>query len=292
MWIVKNYMDPALGHAFEGYSAHSQYNLLPMSMLAIAYEHAEAGEAVPERATPSEIGGYVLQIDPKLHKIFADAGGMYLEIDTAGDHHYDATGLIRVHVKGHNPQLGPSDSLSSHAWYHSLAGPKITTGVGVAWTGTDGAWHTLGEQDAQTITHVSLEGVQEAPAKVSFTVRYSGQFQGPTQIAEHYVVTPARVEMTTELPGYHGPLRYMWPMLADDGAHKTTIVVKDGVVTDTLDRDTQTFSALGADAVQVGSELYGNHNGWVRVGVAVYPQGGKITLRIEPKFAGSPGDAR
>lgn len=281
MWIVKNYVDPAKRHGFEGYSAHSQYNLLPMAMLAIAYEHAETSETVPERPTPSELGGYVLQIDPKLHKIFADAGGMYIEIDTSGDPHYDATGLIRIHATGHNPQLGPSDSLPNHAVYHRPDGPKLTTGIGVAWRGGDAVWHTLGEQGAATITRVSLSDVQETPDEVSFTVQYEGRFSGPARIVERYVVTPSRVQLTTELPGFAGPLRYLWPMLADDGAHKTTITIKD-TVSDTLDGDTQMFTPVGAASVQVGRELFGSHNGWARVGVAEYPAGGKITLRIEP----------
>lgn len=82
MQIVKNWMDPAQSFGYESYSGHSQYNLLPMSMLAIAYEHAAATEDVTERPAPSETGGYLLHIEP-LHKVFANAGGSYVEIDTA-----------------------------------------------------------------------------------------------------------------------------------------------------------------------------------------------------------------
>ncbi|HET9420494.1 MAG TPA: hypothetical protein VFO49_05105, partial [Nocardioides sp.] len=96
MQIVKNWMDPAQRFAYESYSAHSQYNLLPMSMLAIAYEHAAPTERVRERPAPADTGGYLLHIEP-LHKVFANADGTYVEIDTAGDHHYDATGFIRAH---------------------------------------------------------------------------------------------------------------------------------------------------------------------------------------------------
>src|SRR3712207_9480052 len=80
MQIVKNWVDPAKRHAYEPYSFHSQYNLLPMSMLATAYEYAASTEKVDERPSPADIGGFVLDI-PELHKVFANAGGTYVEID-------------------------------------------------------------------------------------------------------------------------------------------------------------------------------------------------------------------
>ncbi len=283
MWIVKNRVDPARFHGYEGYSAHSQYNLLPMSMLAIAYEHAGATEAIREKPAPADLGGYVLQIDPFLHKVFANAGGMYIEIDTSADHHYDATGLIRIHKKGFDPQLGPSESLSEHARHHLPAGPKVTAGIGAAWKGTDGTWRRVGDLDKTAITKVSLTDVSETTGKVSFRLLYEGSFSGPSRISERYVVTPGRVELTTEIPGYAGPLRYVWPILADDGAQKTAIAVKDGTVFGTLHGDTQTFTPVGAAAVRVEKNLYPNRNGWARLGVAEYPAGGSITLRIEPR---------
>src|SRR6185437_10133423 len=80
MQIVKNWFDPAQRFGFEGYSSPSQYNLLPAAMLALAYEHSAATEAVQERPAPADVGGYVLEI-PSLHKVFASAGGAYVEIE-------------------------------------------------------------------------------------------------------------------------------------------------------------------------------------------------------------------
>src|SRR5205823_596275 len=85
LWIVKNHVDPAQRHGYDGYSAHSQYNLLPMAMLAMAYEYAGTTEKVREQYAPAEVGGYVLDIGERFHKVFANAGGMYIELDTSAD---------------------------------------------------------------------------------------------------------------------------------------------------------------------------------------------------------------
>jgi len=286
MQIVKNWVDPAQGHAFEGYSAHSQYNLLPMAMLAIAYDHAATTEAVAEQPAPADRGGYVLEIAP-LHKVFANAGGTYIEIDTSADHHYDATGLIRVHSKGLSPQLGPSDSILAHPVYKVPANSPTTTtsGIGVAWKAADGTWHQLGELSAAQITKATVSNVNAIPQQVSFDLAYAGNLLGATRIIEHYTIIPGRVELTTQMEGYQGALRYTWPVLADDGKTPSVINVTNNTVSVSQDggKTAQTFTPVGANSVRVAVERYPNHNGWARLGVAEYARGGKITLVIAPK---------
>lgn len=287
MQIVKNWVDPAQNHAFEGYSAHSQYNLLPMSMLALAYENAEPTETIAERPAPADVGGFMLEI-PQLHKVFANAGGTYVETDTNADHHYDATGLIRIHVPGVSPQLGPSDSVLEKPYYRIPANSPTTayTGVGVAWQ-HNGAWRRLGELSRTHIERVRVTNVRESSQRVSYDIVYEGKLFGVARIVEHYEVRPGRVTLTTELPGYTGPLRYIWPVLADDGRTQSTLSVANGIVMASQDggKTAQTFTAQGAGSVQIEAERYPNHNGWARLAVAEYPRGGKITLVIAPKIS-------
>ena len=66
MFIVKNRAEPSERLGYESYSAHSQYNLLPMAMLAAAYTHAD--ESIAERHTPAEKGGYVFDMREVFHK--------------------------------------------------------------------------------------------------------------------------------------------------------------------------------------------------------------------------------
>lgn len=286
MQIVKNWVDPSKGHAFEGYSAHSQYNLLPMSMLATAFEHAETTQNVAEKPSPADVGGYVLQIEA-LHKIFANCGGAYAEIDTSGDHHYDATGLIRVHFAGISPQLGPSDSVLAHPVYRIPAGSPVplTTGIGVAWQGTDSAWHTLGELVKADIKTVGVETTEATTGRVAFRVRYEGNLHGLTAIEERFVLTPGQVEVTTVLPGYAGPVRRIIPILADDGRTKTVIDASGNRITVSqpgrAGTGSPTFTAVGTSALTLGAELYPNHNGWARLAVGEYPAGsGERGIRL------------
>ena len=288
MQIIKNWVDPAKGHSYEVYSGHSQYNLLPMAMLAIAYDYAKITETIAEAPSPADAGGFVVELR-ELHKIIANAGGTYIEIDPKSDPNYDATGLIRVHVPGLSPQLGPSDSVVKKPKYNLPKGSATpaTTGIGVSWKAPDGNWRRLGELGEANIKKWTLSHVSESPQRVAFDVTYEGELLGVSRIVESYIVTPGRVELTTEIAGYDGPLRYVWPVLADDGRTPSSIEVRGGTVAVSQDggKTAQTFTAQGAETVQVEAPRYANHNGWARVAVAEYPRGGKISLVIAPKFS-------
>jgi len=58
--IVKNHIEPENRHGYEVYSHHSQYNLLPATMLALAADFAD--ESIEEGPTPCEAGSYTLDI--------------------------------------------------------------------------------------------------------------------------------------------------------------------------------------------------------------------------------------
>ena len=60
-YIVKNRYPAEAAHGYESYSRHSCYNLQSCSMLALACETAD--DSIVERPAPSDIGGFIVQID-------------------------------------------------------------------------------------------------------------------------------------------------------------------------------------------------------------------------------------
>ena len=94
LFVVKNRYPAEARHGYEPYSSHSQYNLLAATMLAAAYRAAD--DAVAERPSPADVGGSVLVL-PEFHKVFAGAGGTFVEYDT----------LRRSEVQPDRPPPGP-----------------------------------------------------------------------------------------------------------------------------------------------------------------------------------------
>src|ERR1043166_5542954 len=188
LWIVKNRFDPAVRHGFEGYSSHSQYNLLAASMLASAWLFAD--DAIPEGAAPADVGGFAFHL-PEFHKIFANAGGLYVELDTAADPHYNSTGLIRVHRSGCEPLIGPTAS---------GAGGEHPWGVGAPWR-EGKQWQSLAGLGAKDLKSVTLSTIGATPQRVRFRVRYELQRKGITAVVENYDLTPQQVTVTAEILG-------------------------------------------------------------------------------------------
>lgn len=166
--VVKNRYGIEDRHGYEGYSAHSCYNMLACSMLAQAWEYAD--EQIEERPAPADVGGFVVPILQPFHKIFASAGGTYVEYDTSGDHVYNPTGLLRIHLKGGHPQLGPTDGCAP-----KFSGPGVNWAVGPEWRDESG-WHRLA---AMSPPRPSVETLEETPQRTRFRVTYDlgGEFQ-------------------------------------------------------------------------------------------------------------------
>jgi hypothetical protein len=285
MQIVKNWVDPKEQFAYEGYSGHSQYNLLPTAMLVIAHEHAAKTQDVPEGPAPADVGGYVLDVRERFDKIFANAGGTYVEIDTAADPHYNATGLLRVHARGVNPQIGPSDALTAGATSnYPKDAPRTTAAVGASWRNAAGEWVRLAEFGDGKLPAAELRVEREETHDVRFDVKYTGALGGPKSVTESYRVEPGRVTQTTELAGYSGPMRLIVPVLADNGKEKSKVEVKDRTITIGLEGSSVSYTAADATKVSVEETLYPGRNGWYRLGVAEFAQGaGKGAWVVELK---------
>src|SRR5206468_3852052 len=111
----------------------SQYNLLPMAMLAIAYERAD--DSIAERPLPSEFGSYVFDLRDPFHKVCAASGGYYVLIDTMADEHYDSTGLIRVHRRV--VELSPLSDSASISYGGVKGDPHLALTPGLQWKDGD-----------------------------------------------------------------------------------------------------------------------------------------------------------
>jgi len=129
-YLVKNHYPPEAQHGFEGYSIFACYNLQSCSMLATAWSVAD--DSVAEQPAPADLGGFVLPI-PEFNMVVANAAGAYVEYMTCGNQRYDPTGLIRIHLRDGNPQLGPScGAVQRFGTQNPKVMPEINKKLGLA----------------------------------------------------------------------------------------------------------------------------------------------------------------
>ena len=214
LWIVKNRFDPAKRHGFETYSHHSQYNLLTASMLATAWLFAD--DNMTERAAPCEVGGFIFSLRD-FHKVFANAGGYYLEFDTQPDPHYDSVGLVRLQKAGFEPLLGPS-----------AGGPAAKTplAIGVAWPVND-AWESLAEMETNEVQQVKLSVTLQEPKHLQFSLFYDLDKVGAESVTENYDLTPQKLNVTILVDTTRNHIRLRYPYLTFDGERYPQVTIKN-----------------------------------------------------------------
>jgi hypothetical protein len=225
--ILKNlFLNVTERWGFEGYSFFSQYSIMPMGWLGLAFQVADAADSVQECSTPADVGGVAFALPyASFRKVFANAQGTYVEIMTGADPEYDSTGFYRVHFNGCalTPPAGSSSSSSSSSSagcsVDSLLGPTaapplnagaptgIAAAIGGAWWTFPGDDNTtrrsLANHTLDTVTAaVFTPGLTNTPAGVAFSVQYVLWGDG-VLVTEAYTVTPAGVTCTSSisLPG-------------------------------------------------------------------------------------------
>ena len=305
MWIVKNRAEPQTRHGFEDYSFHSQYNLLPMGMLAIAYTRAD--ESIDEKPIPAEIGGYVFDVREKFHKVVAAAGGYYILIDTMADEHYDGTGVQRVHRAG--VELSP---LSASTGSDRVFGPHPRENLwalspGIQWkdNADDRGWRGLAQfhifhkpeqgEEAnpadQIVKGAELTVTEEKPQRVAFSVEYGLAGDGARPVKESFVLTKDAVQGTSAVQGDKPAMtRALFPAFVHDGEKESPVTVAGSKVTMQRGGATLTWEVTDPAAVQL--ELIGpqvvTHNGYVRAVVGELPNAApqlkwKLVLQPGPR---------
>ncbi len=192
----------------------------------------------------SDIGGFVVPVIPDFHKIFANAGGMYLEIDTNADGRYNPTGLLRVHRREVNPQIGPSDGCAKNKVYLTPRLASQSLSICPAWKGSDGQWHKLADYTNGAVKNANVKVLEERPNRVEFELTYSGDFHGCIEVKQRFHMTPDRIEVTDTLKGEITSMRQYFPLLVSDGERNPEITISGNRAAVRLGNSVQTFQVM------------------------------------------------
>jgi hypothetical protein len=281
LWVLKNRIDPGKRHGYERYSFHSQYNLLAVAKLAVAYAHAD--DRIDERPAAADTGGFAFALEPAFHKIFANAGGAYVEIDTRADARYNPTGVLRLHHPAVGSPLPFSDGVTAKNAYQLPSTPGRSLALGPAWRDDAGEWHALADHDRDTLEDADLNIVSASPQRVEIEVRYRGKLRGgATSVREHIVLAHDRVEIAHHVDGNVTSVRQQWPLLVSDGSRQMSIEVagrRAMVMHADLGRVTFDAAGDGPVATRLGvSEPF--RNGWLDAAVVDAPPGTPLRCDI------------
>lgn len=272
LFIVKNHFDPAARHGFEKYSSHSQYNLLAASMMATAWMFAD--DSISEGASPADRGGFAFEI-PEFNKVFANAGGLYLEIDTGANPDYNSTGLLRVHKRGVDSLVGPSDGAPAK---------ETPLAIGVSWLETN-RWQSLAGLPLAKIKKVQFQRLTSKTNTVKFSVVYQVEGSAVKTITEAYELDGNEVKVAATVTGDTSRTKVTFPALTFDGHDAATIAITNAKASITLRDSRECFtveSRLEGKTLRRTGQFVSSRNGFLEAIEGVV-RGKSVQFRLRPE---------
>lgn len=259
-FVVKNRFPIDSQHGYEKYSSHTQYNLLACSMLITAWQSAM--NDIAEQPSPADVGGYVVSIVP-FHKIFANVGGNYLEYETSGDMGYNPTGIIRVHLKGTNPQLGLSDGCAG-----IFSGQGNIYALGPHWK-SEGFSSSLAQQSKAP---VQIDIQKQDTASCEWTLTYerlpaNASGKDKIMVVENILLNKTGLIVNESITGKTGCMGITFPALVFDGQRKFPVEIdKNQLSLGSKNEGIKMVITHPSNALwNLKSEMIGHRNGMVQV---------------------------
>ena len=260
---VKNRFPFAVHHGCEAYAYFDKYMTTAASFLYAGYMFCDDSiETAALDASPM-----VWRTSEHFHKVFARAGEYFLEFDTNGDSHYDASGLGRVHRKDAPSTICLSLPAPSH--------PRYRTGVkehnpmslcpGIK---QNGEWKFGTDADC------TYEMTDSACTDDSVTVTFNCRFgEDGCVSAEH---TMNKDCVTIYVKG-DVEIAYMLPAFSFDGVSETEITADDTHLTITYEGWQCRYTTTGT--ITDTEKRAGNRSGYYRIFQATAQN--TLTVKIE-----------
>jgi len=272
-YVVKNRFPIEKKHGYERYSVHTCYNMLAASMLAQAWQFSK--DKIEEKPAPADIGGFVLRTR-KFHKVFANVKGTYLEYELRTDKKYNPTGIVRSHIKGSNPQLGPSNGIAP-----LFSGKENYMSTGPLWKNEENKWVSLAEIIPE---YSAIEILEETKDSVKFLLEHdlTTSEEKPQFITETITIQDNVITVNTSFKGFNGKKRISWPMLVYDGKNKVKNTISEKSVSLSLLDKNISFSIVSPEEVEIilSNNTLKHVNGLAK-GVYAEFSGNNITYQLK-----------
>jgi hypothetical protein len=262
--IVRNWYDPSERVGYEGYSYHSQYNLLAAFMLATCYELAD--DRIAEKPCPAETGGFALWIEPHFRKVIVNAGGYYAVVQTKGEKNYNPTGIIRIQKSGLVLPVGPADM----APFEKNPNGAISFAPSTLYREK---WQRLADMTRGELDEVAVDIVEEKADRCVVSITYTGGIS-VNRFRRLLTVDSSGITVEDEFPL---PFYEEIPVMLFDGREEAKVEVGARSATVQLRDEKQTITLLeSADGDLALTERTGmSRNG--KLGTLQYETKGKTT---------------
>jgi hypothetical protein len=277
---IKNGFKPETLHGTDGYGKYSVYALYCSSVLGLAALYAD--DEIKEFPTFSEKGGYILELFPAFHKIFASVKDSQIEIDTKGTVNHEPLGLGRFQVKGVPVELGLSMPFVKEPNYRVPNSLKAVENyaIGPIWF-SGGQRYSL--SNLSSTPEYNMVRHQENTDTVTFELDYRIQVPALTKVRQHYKLFSQNLIISTSVEdplNSTDSLYFTVPLLVSNGISDSNIQESGGKVRVNYEGHDFTVHLDHESSYILGEELFANRNGIYR-NLIIYKLGNEMQIHLE-----------
>ena len=292
---IKNMFPTDAMFGTESYGYYDKYMMTLGVFLFIGLPFTD--DSMDEFPCPAETGGYVFETSDNFHKVFANCGSYSVEIDTAADFFYDATGLGRIHKEDCPTELALSASSGElHSRRFKTPGSNdesVFLGPGWFEDGKPVYLSSCSRKENHSFSYIKdefeseeefneyidsfrngqnaeLKILEESREQVKFMVTYTG----PADITESYTLSKEGLSVVSSLNDPDkGDIVYMIPAFLTNGIDSSSIRYEAGHLE--VKSMGYRYSVDTTGTIEETSLIAGNRNGLYRKFIAI-GKGGTI----------------
>ncbi len=275
--VVKNNFSPSVGHGFEKYSSHSQYNLLLLTILGYAYEHSLSTESTKETYTPAECGSHTVELPDPFNTFFASSDGTSVQVQKKSYKGQTPRGPVCMQIRGSHPSLILAEGGVSDPQYN-LDGLNFGDMVVEATWLKDGSAHSFSNMKH---TDIKIKDVKNSNGLIKFTAVYSSPSETSITIEEHYEISNGQIVIDFIIFGDTDESSIRWPVFQSDGKHQSRTVIRENVLETSFNNSRAKYTTDTAGTIELGDEIFVNRSGSVRMARSriTSNNSGRLTIR-------------
>ncbi len=275
--ITKNQFHASLMHRYATWSGMANYEGFTLTCVAEALLARKT--EIAEEATPSEIGGYAVTLDPSFSNVLVNAGGMQAqmcmrgETDAYGGVQWHTLGITRFSRTGWESRLGPG---AGHV------NPNFSDGVSFSPVFLEnGQWTRVCCQPQRFGGNFQAEFVHPLLVRGIYTIAPLPGQTGPT-FAMHLTLTPDGALVDTARTSGTEQFGVLWPLFEFDGRNVLNRNVGTVIASTAYACTAGTAKVLQAEAATTsgGAAVAAEHTGFHGAGYAQFSMpGGALEWR-------------
>ncbi len=269
--ITKNLFPFALKNRYASWSGVANYESFTLTCM-LETLLAQKNE-ITERATPAEIGGYVVNLAPSFANTFLNAGGMQAQVctrgeaDNYGNVQWHTLGITRFSRSGWDGRLGPGAGHVNSDFSDGFSFSPVFL--------ENGKWTRVCLEPKRFQGSFKTEFVHPLLVRGTFTIApVSGQI-GPT-FAMHMTLTPDGALVDTECVSGAKEFGVLWPLFSFDGRNVLNTQIGSSIASTAYPRTSGKENVLQSEQATAsgGASVASDHAGYNAEGFVSLPTRG------------------